>query len=263
MVDVRTMLDPELRAVMDAFELPQLDGEALSTMRSTPFPIADLSDAVERTERTVPGDPPVPVRVHRAKGATGAAACRREHPRRRLRPRQLRHGRRALRPLVPAARPRRRVRRVPARARDAVPGSARRLLRRAAVDVRERRRARHRPRPHRDRRGQRGRRAHRGARAAGARPGRGAGRVPDPRLADARRPSDDDVEPGRRDVRVEPRIEHVRLARRTSATCTDPTTCPCTPRPPVRPTSPGSRRRSCASVRSTASGTRTSTTRPG
>jgi acetyl esterase/lipase len=72
MVDVRTMLDPELRSVMDAFELPPLDGDALSTMRSVSFPTAELSDAVERTERTVPGDPPVPVRVHRAVGATGS-----------------------------------------------------------------------------------------------------------------------------------------------------------------------------------------------
>jgi acetyl esterase/lipase len=76
MVDVRTMLDPELRAVMDAFELPALDGEALSTMRSFSFPPPDLSGAVQRTERTAPGDPPVPVRVHRpvdgqAVGATG------------------------------------------------------------------------------------------------------------------------------------------------------------------------------------------------
>ena len=71
MVDVRTMLDPELRAVMDAFELPRLDGEGLSMIRSVSFPATDLSDAVERTERTVPGDPPVPVRVHRTKGATG------------------------------------------------------------------------------------------------------------------------------------------------------------------------------------------------
>lgn len=72
MVDVRTMLDPELRAVMDAFELPQLDDEVLAMMRSGAFPSAvELSDAVERTERTVPGDPPVPVRVHRTAGATG------------------------------------------------------------------------------------------------------------------------------------------------------------------------------------------------
>ena len=69
MVDVRTMLDPELRAVLESFELPALDGDGLAMIRSTVFGDVEVSDAVERTERTVPGDSPVPVRVHRTKGA--------------------------------------------------------------------------------------------------------------------------------------------------------------------------------------------------
>src|SRR5262245_7298728 len=72
MVDMRTMLDPELRAVLDSFELPPLEDGGLEAIRSaSTFPTQGLSDAVERTERTVPGEPPVPVRVHRAKGVTG------------------------------------------------------------------------------------------------------------------------------------------------------------------------------------------------
>jgi acetyl esterase/lipase len=40
-------------------------------MRSASFGSPDLSDAVVRTEHQVPGDPPVAVRVHRAKEAVG------------------------------------------------------------------------------------------------------------------------------------------------------------------------------------------------
>ena len=40
-------------------------------MRSASFASPDLSDAVTRTEHLVPGDPPVPVRVHRANDAVG------------------------------------------------------------------------------------------------------------------------------------------------------------------------------------------------
>ncbi len=70
-VDVRTLLDPGLRPVLDAFALPELDrDEWLTTIRSTSFTEANLSDAVERVEHEVPGDPAVPVRVHRERGTT-------------------------------------------------------------------------------------------------------------------------------------------------------------------------------------------------
>lgn len=69
-VDVKPLLDPELRPVLDAFELPAIDAESVAAMRrGASFASPDLSDAVERTEHEVPGDPPVPVRVHRAEGA--------------------------------------------------------------------------------------------------------------------------------------------------------------------------------------------------
>ena len=70
-VNVKHLLDPELRPVLDAFELPAIDAEGVATMRSASFASPDLSDAVVRTEHEVPGEPPVPVRVHRAKGAEG------------------------------------------------------------------------------------------------------------------------------------------------------------------------------------------------
>jgi acetyl esterase/lipase len=70
-VNVKNLLDPELRPVLDAFELPAFDAEGVAAMRSASFASPDLSDAVVRIEHEVPGDPPVPVRVHRAKDAQG------------------------------------------------------------------------------------------------------------------------------------------------------------------------------------------------
>ena len=70
-VDVKDLLDPELQPVLDGFELPPIDAEGVAAMRTTSFKSPDLSDTVLRTEHLVPGDPPVPVRVHRAKGAAG------------------------------------------------------------------------------------------------------------------------------------------------------------------------------------------------
>ena len=70
-VNVKTLLDPELRPILDAFELPSIDAEGLAAMRSASFASPELSDAVTRTDHVVPGDPPVPVRVHRATDAVG------------------------------------------------------------------------------------------------------------------------------------------------------------------------------------------------
>ncbi|HSZ35730.1 MAG TPA: alpha/beta hydrolase [Acidimicrobiales bacterium] len=70
-VDVRGLLDPELREVFGSFELPPFDAETVSAIRNTPFPGMALSDAVARTEHVVPGDPPIPVRVHRPAGVDG------------------------------------------------------------------------------------------------------------------------------------------------------------------------------------------------
>jgi acetyl esterase/lipase len=70
-VNVKNLLDPELRPVLGAFELPTVDAAGVAAMRSVSFASPDLSDAVVRTEHQVPGDPPVAVRVHRAKEAMG------------------------------------------------------------------------------------------------------------------------------------------------------------------------------------------------
>jgi acetyl esterase/lipase len=71
-IDVRDLLDPDLREVLGAFELPQFDAETIAAIRSASFPGMALSDAVVRTEHEVSGDPPIPVRVHRPVGADGA-----------------------------------------------------------------------------------------------------------------------------------------------------------------------------------------------
>jgi acetyl esterase/lipase len=70
-VDVRDLLDPELRPVLDAFELPPIDHDGIAAIRSASFPAPDLSDAVTRRDHLVPGDPPVRVRVHRPVGHEG------------------------------------------------------------------------------------------------------------------------------------------------------------------------------------------------
>jgi acetyl esterase/lipase len=70
-VNVKDLLDPELRPVLVAFELPAVDAEGVASMRGASFASPDLSDAVTRTDHEVPGNPPVPVRVHRAKDAEG------------------------------------------------------------------------------------------------------------------------------------------------------------------------------------------------
>jgi acetyl esterase/lipase len=70
-VNVKDLLDPELRPALDAFELPSIDAEGVAAVRTASFASPDLSDAVTRTEYQVLGDPPVPVRVHRANDAVG------------------------------------------------------------------------------------------------------------------------------------------------------------------------------------------------
>ena len=70
-VDVRELLDPELRPILGAFELPPIDAEGIATIRNTPFPRMELSEAVVRRDHVVPGDAPIPVRVHRPAGVDG------------------------------------------------------------------------------------------------------------------------------------------------------------------------------------------------
>jgi triacylglycerol lipase len=71
-IDVRDLLDPDLREVLGGFEIPPFDAETIAAIRSAPFPSMALSDAVVRTEHEVAGEPPIPVRVHRPVEADGA-----------------------------------------------------------------------------------------------------------------------------------------------------------------------------------------------
>jgi acetyl esterase/lipase len=70
-VDVQDLLDPELREVFGAFELPPFDAETVAAIRGASLPGVPLSDAVVRTEHEVTGEPPIPVRVHRPAGVDG------------------------------------------------------------------------------------------------------------------------------------------------------------------------------------------------
>lgn len=70
-VDVRQLIDPELAPILGAFEMPPINAEGLAALRGGVFPAPESSDAVVRTEHEVPGDPPVPVRVHRPAGNDG------------------------------------------------------------------------------------------------------------------------------------------------------------------------------------------------
>ncbi len=71
-IDVRGLLDPELGPILGAFEMPPMDADSVAMIRSTPFPAPEVSDAVVRTEHLAPGEPPVPVRVHRPAGVAEA-----------------------------------------------------------------------------------------------------------------------------------------------------------------------------------------------
>jgi len=67
-------LDPEVAAAIGALELGGITLETLPTYRQ-PMPAVPLSDAVVRRDYMVPGDPEVPVRVHRAADAEGPLPC--------------------------------------------------------------------------------------------------------------------------------------------------------------------------------------------
>ncbi len=71
-VDVGPLLDPELVPILGGFEMPPIDAEGIALIRDSGFPPLDVSDTVVRTEHVVPGESPVPVRVHRPAGAEGA-----------------------------------------------------------------------------------------------------------------------------------------------------------------------------------------------
>jgi acetyl esterase/lipase len=64
-------LHPELAAVVERYPFGSADADGLERRRRRMRVPRSTSDAVERTDHLVPGDPSVPVRVHRPAGATG------------------------------------------------------------------------------------------------------------------------------------------------------------------------------------------------
>lgn len=81
-MDVQRLLDPEIAEALQnmppggSFTLEQVP--AIREQRAAMQPPVTLSDAVERTDYTVPGPegaPDVTIRVHRPKSATGALPC--------------------------------------------------------------------------------------------------------------------------------------------------------------------------------------------
>jgi acetyl esterase/lipase len=70
-MNVKDLLDPELRPVLDSFEMPPIDAAGIAAMREAAFQVPGLSDGVVRSDRRATGDPDVAVRIHRARDATG------------------------------------------------------------------------------------------------------------------------------------------------------------------------------------------------
>jgi acetyl esterase/lipase len=71
---LRDALHPEIADAIGLIPFEHIDADALATMRS--FSVdPPASEAVERQDHLVPGDPEVPVRVHRPTGAEGPLPC--------------------------------------------------------------------------------------------------------------------------------------------------------------------------------------------
>jgi acetyl esterase/lipase len=69
-------VDPEIEALVSAIPIATLDAESLPVARAWDIVGSrELSDAVERRDYVVPGDPDVVIRVHRPIGLEGALPC--------------------------------------------------------------------------------------------------------------------------------------------------------------------------------------------
>jgi acetyl esterase/lipase len=70
------LLHPEIAAAAALVPFDEVTNELLPALRAGFGRLEQpLTDAVERIDHVVPGDPEVPVRVHRAKGADGGRPC--------------------------------------------------------------------------------------------------------------------------------------------------------------------------------------------
>lgn len=68
------MLSPEFASLRDLKLFEDIDVQTVAQAR-VPLPGLGTTDLVARAEHLVPGDPPIPVRTHRAKAATGPLPC--------------------------------------------------------------------------------------------------------------------------------------------------------------------------------------------
>ena len=68
------LLDPAIAEAVQALPFESLTDEQVAMIRSVQLPSV-VSDAVERTDHVLPGEPSVSVRVHRAKGVSGSLPC--------------------------------------------------------------------------------------------------------------------------------------------------------------------------------------------
>jgi acetyl esterase/lipase len=73
-MEPRDLLDPDIAAGVAQMPDAALDTAMLGAIRSFSLEVP-LSDAVTRTDHLVPGEPEVPVRVHRARDAEGPFPC--------------------------------------------------------------------------------------------------------------------------------------------------------------------------------------------
>src|SRR5262245_5778099 len=73
-MEPRDLLDPDVAAGVAHMPDVALAPAMLGAIRSFSLEVP-LSDAVTRTDHLVPGEPEVPVRVHRARGAEGPFPC--------------------------------------------------------------------------------------------------------------------------------------------------------------------------------------------
>jgi acetyl esterase/lipase len=67
-------LDPEIAGAVGDLDLSGLSAETIGLYRQT-FPSGGLSEAVMRSDHDVPGEPLVPIRVHRETSAEGLRPC--------------------------------------------------------------------------------------------------------------------------------------------------------------------------------------------
>jgi acetyl esterase/lipase len=74
-VTPRDLLDPAVAAVADRIPFDEITAEIIPSLRSAVGMGLQLSDAVERTDHVVMGDPDVRLRVHRPKGVDGVLPC--------------------------------------------------------------------------------------------------------------------------------------------------------------------------------------------